>query len=277
MDASSRADVAPDAPLCPHCGGAGWLRQEAPVGHPDFGRPIPCVCKAAVIKQQRLAHLYDLSRLGDNLRGMTFETFLTRDIPYEPALVPDRTARERIFKSLETAARFARNYAEEPDSWLVLLGDYGCGKTHLAVAIANARLERGEPVLFQVVPDLLDHLRATFAPASTTTYDELFEEVRSAPLLILDDLGAHSSSPWAEEKLFQLVNHRNNYRLPTVVTTNVPLDRLEPRLVSRMTHAGRLLRIVAPDFRGGLSAPRSAGAAPVGRMPPSLRARYGGA
>ena len=48
----------------------------------------------------------------------------------------------------------------------MLLGGYGCGKTHLAAAIANFRLALGHPVLFVVVPDLLDHLRATYAPNS---------------------------------------------------------------------------------------------------------------
>ena len=54
-------------------------------------------------------------------------------------------------------------------------------------------------------------------------------------LLVLDDLGAQTSSPWATEKLFQVLNHRFNAQLPTVVTTNIPLDRLSESLQSRLT------------------------------------------
>ena len=102
----------------------------------------------------------------------------------------------------------------------MLVGGYGCGKTHLAAAIANFRIALGQPALFVVVADLLDYLRATYAPSSTVTFDERLEAIREAPLLILDDLGAHNSTPWAQEKLFQILNHRYNGRLPTVITSN---------------------------------------------------------
>jgi len=67
----------------------------------------------------------------------------------------------------------------------------------------------------------------------------------------LDDLGSHSSTPWAEEKLYQLINHRYNARLATVITTSLPNEQIEPRLRSRMTD-GRLSMtwlIEAPDYR----------------------------
>lgn len=134
---------------------------------------------------------------------------------------------------------------------MFLHGPYGCGKTHLAAAIANHRLEQGEPVIFITVPDLLDHLRATFRPSSDIQYDELFDQVRNAPLLILDDLGAESPTQWAQEKLYQIVNHRYNAQLPTVITSNVELERLEPRIRSRLVDMDlvRKALIDAPDFR----------------------------
>ena len=77
---------------------------------------------------------------------------------------------------LKRAVDLCRRYAANPEGWLVLTGEYGCGKTHLAAAIANQRAASGEPVLFIVVPDLLDHLRATFGPASQVRFDKRFEE-----------------------------------------------------------------------------------------------------
>lgn len=136
--------------------------------------------------------------------------------------------------NLEKAFRKAQEYAERPRGWLVLSGTYGCGKTHLAAAIGNYRASLGQPPIFVVVPDLLDHLRSTFSPNSTVSYDEIFEEVRSASLLILDDLGTQTASPWAREKLYQIFNHRYTAELPTVITTASRLDDLDPRIRSRM-------------------------------------------
>jgi DNA replication protein DnaC len=145
----------------------------------------------------------------------------------------------------------AQRYAENPEGWLILFGKYGCGKTHLAAAIANRAIERGQPVLFVVVPDLLDYLRAAFAPNSPTTYDERFDQVRNAPLLILDDLGTQSSTAWAQEKLFQILNYRYNARMPTVITSNHRLEEIDLRIRSRMvdTDVATVLTITAPDFR----------------------------
>ena len=145
----------------------------------------------------------------------------------------------------------ARSFAEEPQGWLVLAGDPGCGKTHLAVAVAERRLKAGRPVFFTFVPDLLDHLRYTFNPESRVTYDERFEQVKQAPLLILDDLGAESSTAWANEKLYQIMVHRHNARLPTIITTRrVPDDPKDP--VASRLHDSRLVTVVpitAPDYR----------------------------
>ncbi len=155
-------------------------------------------------------------------------------------------------QSLEKAYKAAEQFAENPKGWLVLTGNYGCGKTHLAAAIGNYRAGLGQLPLFVVVPDLLDHLRATFNPNSTISYDRRFDEVRTTPLLILDDLGTQSATPWAKEKLYQLLNYRYNAELPTVITTAETLENIDPRLRSRMLDARlcRVIGITAPFYRG---------------------------
>jgi DNA replication protein DnaC len=101
------------------------------------------------------------------------------------------------------------------------------------------------------VPDLLDYLRATFAPDSESSYDKRFHAVRTTELLILDDLGTENTTPWAREKLFQIVNSRYLERLPTVFTTNVDLDKLDGRIRSRLcdTQLSQLVYIDAEDYR----------------------------
>lgn len=147
-------------------------------------------------------------------------------------------------RSLEHAFEAARLFSEAPEGWLVFTGPYGVGKTHLAAAIANYRFSQGFPVMFVVVPDLLDHLRATFNARSPVSYDRRFEEIRTASLLIMDDLGTQATTPWVKEKLYQLFNHRYNARLPTVITTADPLQDMDARLRTRMLD-GRLCRIHA--------------------------------
>jgi DNA replication protein DnaC len=153
-------------------------------------------------------------------------------------------------QNLEKAFKTAHEFAEKPRGWLVLSGPYGCGKTHLAAAIGNYRAGLGQPPLFVVVPDLLDHLRSTFSPNSSTSYDDVFEEVRSAPLLILDDLGTQSATPWAREKMYQLFNHRYAAELPTVITTALRMDELDERIRSRMmdTRLCRIFGMMAPAY-----------------------------
>jgi DNA replication protein DnaC len=136
--------------------------------------------------------------------------------------------------SLRQALVLARNFSEEPENWLVFTGLPGTGKTHLAAAIANVLLARGEGVCLVTVPDLLDYLRTAFAPDSRFRYERLFDAVRTARVLILDDLGSQSGTPWAQEKLFQLFNYRYNAKSPTVVTSNLLIDDHDARLRSRM-------------------------------------------
>ena len=228
--------------VCPLCGGVGFVVRDVPVGHPDFERLIPCRCRLGTLEDSYREDLRRMSNIG-YLSRMTFERF-----------VPEGVGLDEIGQAnLHGAYEKARAFAQEPKGWLILLGGYGCGKTHLAAAIANARLSEAQPVLFVVVPDLLDHLRATFSPTSDISYDEQFDKVRTAPLLILDDLGTESATPWAQEKLFQILNYRYNAHLPTVITSHCQLEEIDTRLRSRMVDPDLSVigSILAPDFRGG--------------------------
>ena len=213
---AASSDAAQPSIPCPTCSGAGFLRADVPYGHPLFGKAIPCECKEAERKNKRRRHLRELSNL-DAFRDRTFATFNPR--------VP----------GVREAYEVSHDYAQEPEGWLLLVGPNGCGKTHLAAALANQCLDDGAVVLFQVVPDLLDHLRAAFAPNATEVFDHLFSKMREAEVLILDDLGSEHSSPWASEKLFQLLNYRYNMGMPTVITANPKgLQGVDERIHSRL-------------------------------------------
>jgi DNA replication protein DnaC len=228
--------------VCPICKGKGFLIYDVPPGHPDFNRLAPCRCTEARQAVVRLSEMREISKLGA-LKRMTFDSFLPEGVG-----VP-QSVRASLRKAYDMSYRFAR----DPVGWLVLLGGYGVGKTHLAAAIASHNLDLGKPAMFVVVPDLLDYLRASFSPNSEIGLDERLDAIRETPLLILDDLGAHHSTPWAQEKLYQIINHRYNARLATVVTTNQRLEEIDPRISSRLVDndVSELIEIQAPDFRGG--------------------------
>jgi DNA replication protein DnaC len=230
----TRTSAKASAPgVCPLCHGAGYVRLDVPVGDPSFGQAVRCQCKEQQIEERDRTNLRRLSNL-DPFRDKTFEAFDT-SLP-----------------GLREAYDIACHYAEDPMGWLVFRGNYGCGKTHLAAAIANVAEQNGIPVVFGIVPDLLDHLRATFAPNSDTPYDALFDKLREVQLLVLDDFGAENSTAWATEKLFQLINYRYNYRMPTVITTNHRLmAHMDERIRSRLSDLGLVRHVVieAADYR----------------------------
>jgi DNA replication protein DnaC len=218
---------------CPICNDAGYLRVNVPIGHPNFGRIFPCECK---VREREAKLIGDLQRLS-NLEAFsdrTFETF-EQDV-------------EGVAEAFTAAVKYARN----PHGWLFLHGNCGSGKTHLAVAIALYAMERQKmSVLFAVVPDLLDHLRGTFDPNAGVAYDDRFNAIRNAQLLVLDDLGTENTTPWAREKLYQIFNHRYNEQLPTVVTSNQDFRKIEERVLSRLldTRLTTYVHVDAPDYR----------------------------
>ncbi len=220
------------AEKCPVCHDAGFVHP-APGGRPDYSRVVPCDCATARPKDGRLDFLQRYSNLGP-LAGRTFDNFLCQPASGGP---------------LAAAVAAARAFAEKPDGWLVLVGPSGSGKTHLAAAIAGHRLALGHPAAFTSISDLLDHLRATYHPSSAVSYDSLFEKVRNAPLLVLDDLGHQSSTTWSTEKLDQIINHRFVSRLPTVFTTSFSPDELEERWGTRLRdpRLSRIIFLTGPD------------------------------
>jgi len=227
-------------PNCPYCGGSGYVRLDAEVGQPDFGRLEICTCRRSRLAQGVRDRLFSLSHL-DQLHHLTFENFKPRG----RTALPDAQA-----GSLQAAYNQAMFYAQRLSGWLLLQGSYGCGKTHLAAAIANFAVGMGVPTLFLTVPDLLDALRVSYG-SSEISFEDRFDEVRNARLLILDDFGTQNATGWATEKLFQIVNYRYINKLPTVVTTNVPIEELEPRIRSRLSDPDLVttVRITAPDYR----------------------------
>ncbi|HEU4328824.1 MAG TPA: ATP-binding protein [Roseiflexaceae bacterium] len=227
-------------PVCPRCDGLGFFKKKVAYTHPDFCRLFPCECRQAEEERKRRAELLRLSNL-DAFQDKTFKSF----DPFVPGV--------------SAACQKARAFALDPDGFLPLFGGYGCGKTHMLAAIGNELVgKRG--VYFATCPDMLDQLRGTFDKTSSTSYSDLFEMIQRVDVLLLDDFTTENATAFAQEKLFQLFNHRYNYRLPTAITCNTRVDdplfaqggaygRLMSRLRDRAVSKHGIVLIEAADYR----------------------------
>ncbi len=154
--------------------------------------------------------------------------------------------------SLTEAYFYARSLAwgalPSFESFLVLAGPRGVGKTHLALSVAWEWFEDGHSVLFTRVDDLLDELRRAYGDGS---YYRKLDFVLECQLLVLDDLGTEHVKDWAGEKIDRIVDWRYLREMDTVVTTNARGDDLAPRVASRLSDSrcSAVVQIEAEDYR----------------------------
>ena len=228
-------------PDCPICGGLGFVGRDLPIDDPEFGRMEPCACRLSEITASQRDQLFSLSNLSA-LSGLTFRSFKPR------GRVGLGTFQAN---SLEQAFNSAQNFAGSLNGWLLLTGSYGCGKTHLAAAIANQAVGMGISTLLLTVRDLLAWLRFSYGNTPDHSFEDRLTQIRTVPLLIMDDFGTQNTTPWAQEKLFQIINHRYINKLPTVITSNQALNGFEPRVRSRLQDPDLVthVEILAPDYR----------------------------
>lgn len=198
----------------------------------------PCPRGQAYLRQKRIDRLTGASGMGSRFRERRFDTF------------QKICGTELAYSACE---KFCEGYT--PHSMGIrLTGPYGCGKTHLAAAVLNAMIGRGIPGMFVVVPDLLRQIRIGFDDMEMAKRaNEIVDTAKSAPLLVLDDLGAEKPSDWVREYLFILLNTRYEKELPTIVTTNCTtaelIAKLQQRIVSRLVEMTTSVIMTAPDFR----------------------------
>jgi DNA replication protein DnaC len=238
--------------VCPKCKGAGRVRRDVPYGHPDFGKDFACGCQEQEIREKRRRKMIAQSEQFGFQRDVLLSTFRCQLKGVQEAYQEARGIVERL-EAWATQRNASLDTIPPPQEWLIFRGPVGTGKTHLAKGIANACIDVSIETLFVTVPDLLDYLRSAFNPNVEEVYDQLFPRLREVELLILDDLGAEQSTPWANMKLFQLLNHRYNRMLPTIITLNTKAWMfLDERISSRLQDAS-LVCIVdmedAQDYR----------------------------
>ena len=138
------------------------------------------------------------------------------------------TSNKKVFNNLKNYSEKLVNGIEKKG--LILVGNNGVGKTHLACSIANKLIENGIPVIYGTLINLLAELRNSYDTDNDISEMEIIKLYENVALLIIDDLGKEKPSEWGLEKLFTIINSRYENNLPVIITTNYNQNSLAERL-----------------------------------------------
>ena len=224
--------------VCPHCDDTGWK----PVEAQGARRVVRCDCWRERVGHQRLAE----ANIPKRYLHCTLGNFTAYN------------------ESLEQAVTKARRVADafpSGNQGLLLEGQPGVGKTHVAVAVLKQVIQTtGARGFFYDTRDLLRVIRSTYDPSIRTTELEILRPVMTADLLVLDDLGAEKTSEWVEETMNLIVNTRYNEKRLTIFTSNyqdIPDDtepnsllfRIGYRMRSRLHEMCEFVQMDGADYR----------------------------
>lgn len=193
---------------CTLCDGTGWKI----VTRAGLSGAERCVCRAAT----RTTELKENANIPPNYSESSFDNFI----------VPSEKDNPIAYKGLGGVRRevstFAKQFKVADKPGLLLIGESGSGKTHLAVATMHELLDKGHECLFFDYQNLLDRIRSGYDPASGAANREAYRAVLDVEVLVLDDLGAHRVTDWVEDTVTAIITHRCNQKKPLIATTNLP-------------------------------------------------------
>ena len=246
---------------CALCKGTGWKMVPRKDG---AGGQMAVACECGM--EERAEKVMERARVPKRYEHCDFESFST-DI--------GSAAQQHSLQSAKLQVQgFLRDYPSAQKG-LLLIGSSGVGKTHLAVAALKELIRRGHNGLFCDYRELLKEIQGSYNPASESTEMGILEPIRTAEILVLDDLGASKPSDWVRDIVGIVLNARYNENKTTIITTNyldnpqaegeatrlpggrlvapVREDSLEQRIGARMRsrlyEMCRSVEVDAPDFR----------------------------
>jgi DNA replication protein DnaC len=250
---------------CTLCRGTGWKM----VARADGAGKVAVACDCGM--EERASRVMERARIPKRYEHCDFESYVTD-------LADGKTWSTQHAQSLKQAKLlaqgFVRDYPGSVEKGLLLMGPSGVGKTHLAVASLKELIRRGHGGLFCDYRELLKEIQASYNAASESTEMGILEPIRSAEILVMDDVGASKPSAWVLDIIGLVLNARYNERGVTILTTNyldeapspepapkLPggqrltvredglADRIGARMRSRLYEMCRTVEVFAPDFR----------------------------
>ena len=135
---------------------------------------------------------------------------------------------KKVYQSLKNYSEKLVNEVERKG--LILVGNNGVGKSHLACSIANELIKNGIPIIYGTLINLLAELKNTYDVYNNISEMKIIKLYEKVDLLIIDDLGKEKPSEWGLEKLFTIINSRYENNLPVIITTNYDQNSLIDRL-----------------------------------------------
>lgn len=184
--------------VCPDCNGTGWkiVRQE------EVSGAERCACQF----EGRAERYEEAANIPPLYRHKTFENF--KNPPGYAKVSVELKAYIREFKTPERPG-------------LLLSGDAGTGKTHLAIAVFKELMKKGHEGYFFDYQNLLDRIRSSFDAAAGVSDRKAYGIAMDCEILLLDDLGAHRVTEFTEDTVTSILTYRCNHQMPTIVTTNL--------------------------------------------------------
>jgi DNA replication protein DnaC len=197
--------MATEEPVCPKCQGSGWRVIEKD----GVSAAERCDCLFGA----RAKRLEESAGVPPLYRKASFDNFvLPRDNPM---------GHRELAHLLLTVKTFVREFPNDRRPGLLLVGEPGTGKTHLAAAALLSLIGRGFEGLFFDYQNLLDKIRSGYDAASGSSDKEAYRVALDAEVLLLDDLGAHRVTDWVEDTVTSIITYRCNNRKALIATTNL--------------------------------------------------------